>query len=161
MTVIREVGGKWCLKANTFDLPLRKGSRLVLDPNALKRDAETSCRLLEWQYRIASGQTGDLELTADLELIVEEMQPGPWESWFARWSPDTQFFAPVVAAIVSLILIGLVLITFRSQPEPGWTLAGRYIRTTGGLGNFLGFRAPASLEIGPLQRTAQFPKAFL
>lgn len=155
MTVIREVGGKWCLKATTVDRPLQKGSRLVLDPKALKRDAETSCRLLEWQYRIASEQTGD-----HLELIVEEMQPGPWESWFARWSPDTQFFAPAIAAIVSLILICLVWITFRSQPELGWTLAGRYIRTTGGCAIFLVFALLLPLKLGLYSGRPNFRKPF-
>ena len=91
MTLIREVAGRWSCQVPAFDLLLQKGTRLVVEPNVLNRDHETSCELLEWQYRIANKEAGYTGTTSDLELIVKEIRPNRFESWFQSLSPNTQF----------------------------------------------------------------------
>ncbi len=86
MTEIRDVDNKWSL-LTTFDPPLQKGLQLIVAPKALSRDAGTLCRLVDWQYRIANKEGAETELTVDLELIVEEIHPGLWESWFRELVP--------------------------------------------------------------------------
>jgi len=157
MTVIRDVAGKWTLIVTTFELPLRKGTRLVVDPEALNRDTPTSCQLLEWQYRIMSG---DPEHTASLELVVEEIHPGLWESWFARWSDDAQNLAPMITAGLTCILAAAVGYTLYVQPDLAWAFAGRHVRAVGGWIVFLLFGALLPWKLGLYKGQSSFRKNF-
>lgn len=160
MTVIRDVEGKWSLSVTTFELPLRKGTRLVVDPKGLNRDTPTPCQLLEWQYRIVNKQEGDPDLIADLELIVEELRPGVWESWFARWSEDAQNLAPMITAGLTCFLAAAVGYTLYVQPDLGWAFAGRHVRAVGGWIVFLLFGAFLPWRLGLYRGQPSFRKNF-
>jgi hypothetical protein len=160
MTVIREVDGKWRLSVATVDLPLQKGLRFLVDSKALERKTGTTCQLLEWQYRITSKQEGDPDLSADLELIVEERQPGLWESWFARWSDDAQNLAPMITAGLTCMVAAAVGYTLYIQPDLGWAFAGRHVRTIGGWTVFLLFGALLPWKLGLYKGQASFRKNF-
>ncbi len=160
MAVIRDVDGKWSRNLTSFDLPLEKGLRLVIDPTVLDRDTATPCRLIDWQYRVANRQPGDTDVTANVELIVEELRPGLWQSWFARWSPDAQFLAPMITAGLSIFLAAAVGHTFYLQPDIGWAFAGRHVRTIGGWAVFLLFAALLPWKLGLYSGRPTFRKPF-
>ena len=158
MTEIRDVDNKWSL-LTTFDPPLQKGLQLIVAPKALSRDAGTLCRLVDWQYRIANKEGAETELTVDLELIVEEIHPGLWESWFASWSPDTQGLAPMLAAGVTFILGAVALLLWHAQPDLVWTLAGRHIRTITGTAIVALFMFVLPMKLG-LYKGQSFLRSF-
>lgn len=160
MTVIRDVEGKWRVQVTTFDLPLERGSRMIVDPKALNRDTPTSCRLLEWKYRITNTPEGNPQLTADLELIVEEMRPSLWESWFARWSDDAQNLAPMITAFLSCAFAAAIAYTVYLQPDLGWAFAGRHVRSVGGWVVFLLFGALLPWKLGLYKGQPSFQKNF-
>lgn len=130
MTLIRDVAGKLSCQVPTFDLPLQKGTRFVIDPKVLNRDHETSCELLEWQYRISS-QEENGGAVSDLELVVKEIRPGRFESWFQSLSPDTQFWAPTTTAILCFFFGAGYLYTLYREPTHGLVFVGQHIRSAG------------------------------
>jgi hypothetical protein len=161
MTTIYDVNGKWHRKAARFDPPLEKGLKLVLDAEVLNRDNATSCRLLEWRYRLMNSSGADAGPTADLELIVEEAAPpNSWESWLARW-PNAQFFVPVTAGILTFFLVGGLGYTLYKQPDMGWAFAGRHIRCVGGWVVFLSFAILLPWRLGLYRGRLGLRKTFL
>jgi hypothetical protein len=159
MTVIREVAGNWSCKVPTFNLPLQRGLRFIVQPSVLERKLETACRLLEWQYRI-NQEAGDSGLVLDLELIVEEIRPNRFESWFARLSPNTQFWAPTTTALLSLFFGAAVLYTLYVQPTHGLVFVGRHVRSFGVIAIILLFVFLLPLKLGLYGGAASFRKSF-
>jgi hypothetical protein len=143
MTVIREVDNKWVIEsAVPFAAPLQKGLRVIADRAAMRwltsetgePTGEATCRLLEWQYRVASdGSVGR-------ELIVEELKPSFLSGifWLLTWplrrlSPDNQGIATLLAAILTFLVLGGIAWTIYRNPGDAWVFAGHHIRTFGGL----------------------------
>jgi hypothetical protein len=160
MTVIRDVAGKWSCQVPTFDLPLQKGTRLIVEPKVLNRDRETSCELLEWQYRIANQEGKDASVVSDLELIVKEIRPGRFESWFQSLSPDTQFWAPTTTAILCLFIGAAVLYTLYVQPTHGLVFVGKHVRSAGCAIIILLFVFLLPIKFGLTRGPSNFRKPF-
>jgi hypothetical protein len=100
MTVIRDVEGKWSLNVTTFELPLRKGTRLVVVPKALNRDTPTPCRVAT-----VSAESPALSVPAHCSAC----DPSPFpcgDSSVFRWGPE---FTPVYACTLKLAIVATLL----------------------------------------------------
>ena len=159
MTVIREAAGKWSCKVPTFNLPLQKGIRFVVGPGVLQRNLETECRLVEWQYRV-NQEAGESSPDLDLELVVEEIRPGRFDSWFAHLSPDNQFYVPLLTALFCLFVGGGLLYTLYVRPTHGLVFVGRHIRSFGVIAIVLVFVFLLPWKLGLYGGKASFRKTF-
>lgn len=164
MTVIREIAGKWSCQVPTFDPLLQKGTQFVIEPKVLNRDHETKCQLLEWQFRIANPtatqQDKSTSAVSDLELIVKEIRPGRFESWFQNLSHDTQFWAPTTTAILCLFFGAAVLYTLYVQPTHGLVFVGKHARSAGCAIIILLFVFLLPIKFGLTRGSSNFRKPF-
>ena len=158
MTVMRDVGGTWSVSLAKFDLPLKRGTRLMVEPKGL------TCRLLDWQYRIPNLQEGESELRADLELIVEELKPeraSLWETLYGRLPDDWQGMLPMITAVAIGFFLAATVYTVRQEPEAAWAFAGRHVRWLVGWTVFLLFAAFLPVKWGLTRKPNTFRKKFL
>jgi hypothetical protein len=159
MTVILDTKGTRLCELSTFDLPLQKGTRFVLDPKILNRDHETQYQLIDWQYRITNKPMTP-DTISNLELVVKEVSLGFFESRFQRLSNDTQFWAPTTAAVVTLLVGSFIAVTLYLLPTHGLVFLGKHIRTFGVLAIILLFIFLLPWKLGLYSPPRSFRKSF-
>jgi hypothetical protein len=170
MALIREINNKWFLEhLASFPAPLEKGLHIMADGKTLKmvdpateaREGEVSCRLVEWQYRIADADH------AELELIVEEVVPGFFSSLFSfltrplqRLSPDDRGIGTIVIGILTFFALLLAAWTMYKNQSDTWAFAARHLRAFGGWALLILFSFVIPTRLGLYRGRERFQKAF-
>jgi len=89
------------------------------------------CQVVSWRY-----QVGKTDADSRLEVTLREIK----KPWFSRLSPDSQFVAGMIPAVLTVVLGVTAWLLFSQYPAPQeiWVFVGRHIRGLVGWALFLG-----------------------
>jgi hypothetical protein len=166
MAEIREVKGSWACTAEVGEMPLAKGLRLTIEAAALGREQDVPCEVVGWQYRVAKQVDGTSAATLEItvqkveEPTIPQLIAARVEGWFAGLSNDTQFFAPLMTAMMMFLVCGAAGWTLYVQPDHGLAFVGRYVRAAGGWAIVTVFFALLPWRLGIYRGAATFAKPF-